>query len=405
MKGREYAAPAPSPSSGAVTRLLARIGRDPVAAASAAYLVLIAAVALLAPLVAPIDPHAIVDRPLRPSGELTLLGTDDVGRDLLSRLVHASRISLAVGVGAALLTATIGTCIGGLAGYYGGRLDAALSGLVNVMLSIPTLPLALVLSAFVEIRLPLLVLIIGGVSWTGTARIVRAQVLSLREREFVLAARALGARDGRLIVRHALVNAAPPIIVAATLQVATAILAESALELPRLRHPAARGVVGQHAAERPALYERVDHIPPVGREFLDYALIGQISPIGVWGKPSLASVEKGRRALNLRIGSVVAWVRETLDAVSRLRDLSVPFSIPSGGSASAGSETSPRRPGSAGARGPAARAARSTTARRRLRSRPPAPTPPSCPWPPSRPMARISRSGATCSSSRPSRGE
>jgi peptide/nickel transport system permease protein len=210
-------------------RVRARIGRDPVAAISATYLVLIAAVALLAPLMAPMDPHAIVDRPLGPPGELTVLGTDDVGRDLLSRLIYASRISLAVGVGAALLTATIGTFVGGLAGYYGGRLDVALSGLVNVMLSIPTLPLALVLSAFVEIRLPLLVLIIGGVSWTGTARIVRAEILSLREREFVLAARALGARDGRLIVRHALVNAAPPIIVAATLQVATAILAESAL--------------------------------------------------------------------------------------------------------------------------------------------------------------------------------
>ncbi len=211
------------------SRLAIRIARDPIAAASAAYLVLIALVALLAPLIAPVDPHAIVDRPLRPPGEVALLGTDDVGRDLLSRLMYASRISLAVGVGAALLTASIGTCIGGLAGYYGGRLDAALSGLINLMLSIPTLPLALVLSAFVEIRLPLLVLIIGGVSWTGTARIVRAEVLSLREREFVLAARAIGAGDGRLIARHALVNAAPPIIVAATLQVATAILAESAL--------------------------------------------------------------------------------------------------------------------------------------------------------------------------------
>lgn len=206
-----------------------RVVRDPIAAAGAAYLLLVAAVALLAPALAPVAPDAIVDRPLQRAGEGTLLGTDDVGRDLLSRLIHASRISLAVGVGAALLTVVIGTCIGGLAGYYGGRLDAALSGLVNVMLSIPTLPLALVISAFVEIRLPLLVLIIGGVSWTGTARIVRAELLSLREREFVVAARALGAGDGRLLLRHALVNAMPPIIVAATLQVATAILAESAL--------------------------------------------------------------------------------------------------------------------------------------------------------------------------------
>ena len=123
----------------------------------------------------------------------------------------------------------IGTLVGALAGFYGGRTDTLLSGWINVMLSIPTLPLALVVSAFVEVTLPLLILIIGGVSWTGTARIVRAETLSLRERDFVAAARALGSADARLVARHILVNALPPIIVAATLQVATAILAESAL--------------------------------------------------------------------------------------------------------------------------------------------------------------------------------
>lgn len=199
------------------------------AASGLAFLVLVAAGAVLAPVIAPHDPYAIIDRPLRGPGEITLLGTDDVGRDLLSRLVHASRVTLAVGAGAALLTASIGTLIGALAGFHGGRTDTLLSGWINVMLSIPTLPLALVISAFVEVTLPLLILIIGGVSWTGTARIVRAEVLSLREREFVLSARALGAPDRRLVVRHILINAVPPIIVAATLQVATAILAESAL--------------------------------------------------------------------------------------------------------------------------------------------------------------------------------
>ena len=200
------------------------------AAASAAFLVLIALAALLAPVLAPHDPYAIIDRPLAPAGGEAPLGTDDVGRDIASRLLpYASRVSLAVGVGAALLTVLIGTLVGAVAGYHGGRLDLLLSGLINLMLSIPTLPLALVISAFVEIDLPLLILVIGGVSWTGVARIVRAEVLSLREREFVVGARALGARDGRLVGRHILVNAVPPIIVAATLQVATAILAESAL--------------------------------------------------------------------------------------------------------------------------------------------------------------------------------
>lgn len=210
-------------------RIVGRLAHDPVAAAGSAFLVLIALVAVFAPVVAPHDPYAIADRPLRPPNEASWLGTDDVGRDLLSRLIHASRVTLAVGVGAALLTASIGTVVGALAGFYGGRTDTLLSGWINVMLSIPTLPLALVISAFVEVTLPLLILIIGGVSWTGTARIVRAETLSLREREFVAAARALGGADARLVARHILVNALPPIIVAATLQVATAILAESAL--------------------------------------------------------------------------------------------------------------------------------------------------------------------------------
>ena len=210
-------------------RLWARLRHDPVAAASAVFLVLVTLAAVLAPALAPHDPYAIIDRPMAPPGGETMLGTDDVGRDLVSRLLYASRVSLAVGVGAALLTVLIGTFIGSLAGFYGGRIDLALSGLINLMLSIPTLPLALVISAFIEIDLPLLILVIGGVSWTGVARIVRAEVLSLREREFVVGGRALGARDSRLVGRYILVNAVPPIIVAATLQVATAILAESAL--------------------------------------------------------------------------------------------------------------------------------------------------------------------------------
>ena len=210
-------------------RLWARLRHDPVAAASAVFLLLVTLAAVLAPALAPHDPSAIIDRPMAPAGGETRLGTDDLGRDLVSRLLYASRVSLAVGVGAAMLTVLIGTLIGSLAGFYGGRIDLALSGLINLMLSIPTLPLALVISAFIEIDLPLLILVIGGVSWTGVARIVRAEVLSLREREFVVGGRALGARDSRLVGRYILVNAMPPIIVAATLQVATAILAESAL--------------------------------------------------------------------------------------------------------------------------------------------------------------------------------
>jgi len=206
-----------------------RLRHDPVAAASAVFLVLVALASALAPWLAPHDPSAIIDRPMAPPGGLAMLGTDDLGRDLASRLLYASRVSLTVGVGAALLSVLIGTLVGSLSGFYGGRVDLALSGLINLMLSIPTLPLALVISAFIEIDLPLLILVISGVSWTGVARVVRAEVLSLREREFVVGGRALGARDSRLVGRYILVNAVPPIIVAATLLVATAILAESAL--------------------------------------------------------------------------------------------------------------------------------------------------------------------------------
>jgi len=222
-------APAAGRRAGSFRLLLSRVSRDPTSAAGAVFLIVVASLALLGPVLSPHDPYAIVDRPLRPAGEGTLLGTDDVGRDLLSRLLHGARVTLAVGIGAALLTASIGTVVGALAGFYGGRTDTALSGLINVVLSVPALPLALVIGAFVEMSLPILIVVIGGVSWTGTARIVRAETLSLRERDFVSSARALGAGDGRLIFRHILLNAMPPIIVAATLQVATAILAESAL--------------------------------------------------------------------------------------------------------------------------------------------------------------------------------
>jgi len=222
-------APATGHRAGSLRRLCSRVSHDPTAAAGAVFLIVVTILALFAPLLSPHDPYAIVDRPLHPASEATLLGTDDVGRDLLSRLLHGARVTLAVGVGAALLTAGIGTIVGALAGFYGGRTDTALSGLVNVVLSMPALPLALVIGAFVEMSLPILIVVIGGVSWTGTARIVRAETLSLREREFVASARALGAGDGRLILRHIVLNAMPPIIVAATLQVATAILAESAL--------------------------------------------------------------------------------------------------------------------------------------------------------------------------------
>ena len=190
---------------------------------------LLVLVAILAPLIAPYDPDAISYDFLAPPSREHLLGTDDVGRDVLSRLIYASRISLTVGIAVSVLAVTLGTLVGSIAGYYGGRTDSLIVGGMNVLLSIPLLPLAMVLGAFLKTDLLFIVLILGLLSWLGTARVVRAEFLSLKEREFVLSARAIGVSDRRIIARHILPNVAAVIIVAATLQVATAILVESVL--------------------------------------------------------------------------------------------------------------------------------------------------------------------------------
>ena len=206
-----------------------RFRRNRLALAGLVVLALLVGAAIFAPLVSPFDPDAVSYSLLAPPSPQHWLGTDDVGRDMLSRLIFASRISLTLGVCVSLLTVTIGTIVGCLAGYYGGRLDGLLSSFINVMLSIPMLPLAMVLGAFIGTNLLFLVLILGFTTWTGSARIIRAEFLSLRERDYVAAARVIGAGDFRIMMRHMLPNAVPLIIVSATLLVATAILTESAL--------------------------------------------------------------------------------------------------------------------------------------------------------------------------------
>jgi peptide/nickel transport system permease protein len=176
------------------------------------------------------------------------LGTDDLGQDLLARMLYGGRISLGVGITAMLVALIVGVLIGSIAGVASGALDAALMWLTDLFLSLPALPLLLLviylfrdaLVKLVGIQLgtfALIVAVIGGFRWMPVARLVRAQFLSLREKEFVEAARALGATRLRLVVRHILPNALGPVIVAGTIEVATAIILESTLSFLGLGFP------------------------------------------------------------------------------------------------------------------------------------------------------------------------
>jgi len=157
------------------------------------------------------------------------MGTDQIGRDQLTRLLHGGRFSLQVGLFATLVSILIGTSIGALAGFYGGTLDNALMRLTDLMFTVPRLLVLLLIGAIFKTTLLLIIVLLGATSWMAVARLVRASFLSLREKEFVEAARSVGVRDARLIVRHILPNALGPVIVAATLGVAGAILVESTL--------------------------------------------------------------------------------------------------------------------------------------------------------------------------------
>lgn len=204
--------------------------RNPLATCGLVVLILLALAAAFAPLITPYDPTDTNPRILlqAPSAE-HLLGTDDIGRDVLARLLFAGRTSLSLAFGVAVVAVIVGSLLGGIGGYFGGRIDDFVSLLVDTMLSIPALALAMVASAFVQLSTFRLVLILGLVSWPTVARLVRGQVMSLKERDHTEAARAVGAGDFRILLRHLLPNAVTPVIVAATLLVAYAVLIESAL--------------------------------------------------------------------------------------------------------------------------------------------------------------------------------
>lgn len=193
-------------------------------------LLALVAAAILAPWLAPFAPDALdlVNRRAMPSAS-HWFGTDDLGRDLLSRVLFGARVSLAVGVLSALVAGVIGVGVGAASGYAGGRADTMLMRLTDAALSVPRLLLLMVASAVLAPSIPALVLLVGFVGWMETARVTRAAFLGAREREFVLAARAAGASGLRIATAHLLPVAAPAIAVAATLAVGRGILLESAL--------------------------------------------------------------------------------------------------------------------------------------------------------------------------------
>ncbi|MFH1276937.1 MAG: ABC transporter permease [Candidatus Eisenbacteria bacterium] len=209
----------------------ARFHRNRLAGAGLAAMILLYLAALLTPLLAPADPNRqnLDSGMFRAPSAQNPLGTDRFGRDVLSRILYGSRISLTIGFVAVAVGVGIGALVGATAGYYRGIPDRILMRLVDMLLSFPRLILLLAVIAIFRPSVFLLVAVLGLTGWMGTARLVRGEVLSLREREFVTAARALGYGAPRIIFRHILPNVVAPIIVAATLGIGNTVMLEASL--------------------------------------------------------------------------------------------------------------------------------------------------------------------------------
>src|SRR6185295_13180511 len=204
--------------------------RNKTALAGSIIVLLVFLIALFAPVISPYNPAEIdVEKILSAPTHNHLFGTDELGRDVLSRMIWGSRISLLVGFVAVGIAIGIGTMVGAIAGYYGGTVDDVQMRFVEIMLSIPTFFLILSVIAIVGPNIWNVMIVIGVTSWMGVARLVRAQFLNLKEADYAISAKALGAGDFRIIFLHILPNAMAPVYVSAVLGIAGAILVESAL--------------------------------------------------------------------------------------------------------------------------------------------------------------------------------
>ncbi len=207
-----------------------RVMRSRWTTAGLAVLAALALLALAAPWIAPGDPyHGRLAAALRAPSPAYVFGTDAQGRDVLSRVLFGARLSLAVGLASQVIAVAAGLALGLAAGYYGRWVDAVVMRAADVTLAFPSLLLLIAVAAAVKPSLPVVCMVIGLVGWAGMARLVRGQVLVVRGLDYVQAARALGAPDTRLVARHVLPNVLGPVIVAATLGVGGAIMAEAAL--------------------------------------------------------------------------------------------------------------------------------------------------------------------------------
>lgn len=277
--------------------------RDARAWFAVAVIVLVAGAAAAAPLVAGHDPLAINLRgQLLPPSGAHWLGTDVQGRDVWARLVYGARISLSVGVCSQAIALTLGLALGLTAGYYGRWMDELVMRLADVTLAFPTLLLLIALVAALQPSLTIVFLTIGFVGWAAMARLVRGQVLVVRELEFVQASRALGARDWRVMVRHVLPSVIAPVVIAATLGIAAAIMAESSLSFLGLGVQPPTPSWGAMIADARDLAQ-LRHAPwtsvapgvAIGITVLAFNLLGDalrdaLDPRGLAGRPPAAEI-------------------------------------------------------------------------------------------------------------------
>ena len=220
----------PAEGAGLFDSLKDMLRANRAALAGLIVILLIALMAVFAPLIAPYDPYlvALSDR-LKPPSAIHLLGTDEIGRDIFTRVMYGGQVSLMIGLIPSFLSLVIGSVLGLTAGYYGGKVDSVIMRLADVVLAFPSLLLAMVVMYIMGASLLNLFIALSIINWAGTARVVRAQTLALKEKEFIEAARSMGVRRSKIMFRHILPNCVPSLIVLFTLEIPNSILNEASL--------------------------------------------------------------------------------------------------------------------------------------------------------------------------------